>query len=144
MLYDLHNELHRTAFKARCNALYSKGGVVELTDRSRRTSAQNRYLHLILGWFAVEYGETVQYVKEEYFKRLVNADLFVVRRQDRWMGEVVGRLRSTREISREDMTTAIERFRKFASDNGCYIPSSEEHEYLRQMEYENEKMRVWQ
>lgn len=144
MLYDLHNELHRSAFKARCNALYSKGGVVELTDRSRRTSAQNRYLHLILGWFAVEYGETVQYVKETYFKRMCNCDIFVYKQPDRVTGEETERVRSTREISREDMTVAIERFRKFASDNGCYIPSSEEHEYLRQMEYENERMRVWQ
>ena len=118
--------------------------MVELTDVSRRSSRQNAYLYTILTYFANELGESMEYVKEAYFKRMCNADLFVYTQTDKVTGEEVGRLRSTREISREDMTTAIERFRKFASDNGCYIPSSEEHEYLRQMEYENEKMRVWQ
>lgn len=140
MLYDLHNELHRTAFKARCNALYSKGGVVELTDRNRRTSAQNRYLHLILGWFAVEYGETVQYVKEEYFKRLVNADLFVVRRQDRWMGEVTV-LRSTRDLTSSELSQAVDRFRDWSSrEAGIYLPEANEDGMLRAIEVEVNRM----
>lgn len=140
MLYDLHNELHRNAFKARCNALYNKGGIVELTDRSRRTQAQNRYLHLILGWFAVEYGETVQYVKEEYFKRLVNADLFVTRRHDRWLGDVTV-LRSTRELTTAEMSTAVDRFRDWSSrEAGIYLPEANEEEMLRSMEVEVNRM----
>ena len=140
MLYDLHNELHRNAFKARCNALYHKGGIVELTDRSRRTQAQNRYLHLILGWFAVEYGETVQYVKEEYFKRLVNVDLFVTRRHDRWLGDVTV-LRSTRELTTAEMSTAVDRFRDWSSrEAGIYLPEANEEEMLRSMEVEVNRM----
>ena len=136
MIYDLSKPLDRERFATRVKFLSDKQRMVELTDVSRRSSRQNAYLYTILTYFANELGESMEYVKEAYFKRMCNADLFVYTQ--------VGRLRSTREISREDMTTAIERFRKFASDNGCYIPSSEEHEYLRQMEYENEKMRVWQ
>ena len=48
----------------------------------------------------------MEYVKEAYFKRMCNADLFVYTQTDKVTGEEVGRLRSTREISREDMTTA--------------------------------------
>lgn len=140
MLYDLHNEMHRSAFKARCNALYRKGGVVELTDRSRRTPAQNRYLHLILGWFAVEYGETVRYVKEEYFKRLVNPDLFVTRRHDRWLGDVT-LLRSTRDLTTAEMSTAVDRFRDWSSrEAGIYLPEANEEEMLRSMEVEVNRM----
>ena len=128
MIYDLSKPFDRERFATRVNFLSDKQRMVELTDVSRRTSSQNNYLHTILTYFANELGD----------------DLFVYTQTDKVTGEEVGRLRSTREISREDMTVAIERFRKFASDNGCYIPSSEEHEYLRQMEYENEKMRVWQ
>lgn len=140
MLYDLHNEMHRSAFRARCNALYRKGGVVELTDRSRRTPAQNRYLHLILGWFAVEYGETVRYVKEEYFKRLVNPDLFVSRRHDRWLGDVTV-LRSTRELTAAEMSTAVDRFRDWSSrEAGIYLPEASEEEMLRSIEVEVNRM----
>ena len=122
MIYDLSKPLDRERFTTRVRFLSDKQRMVELTDVSRRSTAQNNYLFVILTYF----------------------DLFVYTQTDKVTGEEVGRLRSTREISREDMTVAIERFRKFASDNGCYIPSSEEHEYLRQMEYENEKMKVWQ
>lgn len=140
MLYDLHNELHRSAFRARCNALYRKGGVVELTDRSRRTPAQNRYLHLILGWFAVEYGETVRYVKEEYFKRLVNPDLFVTRRHDKWLGDVT-LLRSTRDLTTSELSQAVDRFRDWSSrDAGIYLPEASEEEMLRSMEVEVNRM----
>lgn len=144
MIYDLSKPLDRERFETRVRFLSDKQRMVELTDVSHRSLSQNRYLHICLTYFANELGESMEYVKEAYFKRMCNADLFVYTQTDKVTGEEVGRLRSTREISREDMTTAIERFRKFASDNGCYIPSSEEHEYLRQMEYENEKMRVWQ
>lgn len=140
MLYDLHNELHRSAFKTRCNALYRKGGVVELTDRSRRTPAQNRYLHLILGWFAVEYGETVRYVKEEYFKRLVNPDLFVTRRHDKWLGDVT-LLRSTRDLTVSELSQAVDRFRDWSSrEAGIYLPEANEEEMLRSMEVEVNRM----
>ena len=144
MIYDLSKPLDRERFATRARFLSDKQMMVELTDVSRRSSQQNAYLHTILTYFANELGESMEYVKETYFKRLCNPGLFVYTQVDRVTGKETERLRSTREISREDMTVAIERFRKFASDNGCYIPSSEEHEYLRQMEYENEKMRVWQ
>lgn len=132
--------MHRSAFKARCNALYRKGGVVELTDRSRRTPAQNRYLHLILGWFAVEYGETVRYVKEEYFKRLVNPDLFVTRRRDRWLGDVT-LLRSTRDLTTSELSQAVDRFRDWSSrEAGIYLPEASEEEMLRSVEVEVNRM----
>lgn len=144
MIYDLSKPFDRERFETRVRFLSEKQRMVELTDVSRRSLNQNNYLHTILTYFANELGERMEYVKETYFKRMCNSDIFVYKQADRVTGEETERVRSTREISREDMTTAIERFRKFASDNGCYIPSSEEHEYLRQMEYENERMRVWQ
>ena len=114
MIYDLSKPLDRERFATRASFLSDKQRMVELTDVSRRTSSQNNYLHKILTYFANELGESMEYVKETYFKRMCNADLFVYTQTDKVTGEEVGRLRSTREISREDMTTAIERFRKFA------------------------------
>ncbi len=57
MLYNLATELDRERFKCRCNVLYKRGGIVELSERKpERTLPQNRSLHLIVGWFAIEYG----------------------------------------------------------------------------------------
>ena len=73
MLFDLSNIIQKERFKRRCNDLYKKGCIVDLTEKKQqRTLSQNRYLHLLLGYFALEYGETLQWVKEQYFKKYVN------------------------------------------------------------------------
>ena len=54
MLYDLKNPLDRERFKRRCNALLKKQCVVELSEKMKRSSQQNRYLHLLLGYLAME------------------------------------------------------------------------------------------
>lgn len=136
MLYDLGNILDRDRFRNRCNALYRKGCTVELTEKTHRTLRQNAYLYLMLGWFALEYGETVEYVKEKYFKRLVNADLFVERKADRYLGEVEV-LKSTRDLDKEQMSVAITRFRDWSlKEAGIRLPEANEDEFLRSIEVE--------
>jgi hypothetical protein len=131
MIYNLSNDFDRERFKVRCNALYKQGGVADLTARKeRRTIPQNRYLHLILGWFALETGNTLGFVKQEYFKRHINPDLFVVEIDDKHLGKV-SVLRSSRDLNTAEMTTAIERFRNWSSaEAGVYLPSPDEKQYL--------------
>ena len=124
MIYNLSNPHDQERFKTRCNALYKKGGMVELTaKKERRTIPQNSYLHLILGCFAMETGNTLDFVKQEYFKRYINPDLFIIEIDDEYIGKVTT-LRSSRDLDTAQMTTAIERFRKWASaEAGIYLPS---------------------
>lgn len=131
MIYNLSNDFDRQRFKVRCNALYKQGGVVDLTaKKERRTIPQNAYLHLILGWFAIETGNTLGFVKQEYFKRYINPDLFVVEIEDKHLGKV-SVLRSSRDLNTAEMTTAIERFRNWSSaEAGVYLPSPDEKQYL--------------
>lgn len=131
MIYNLSNDFDRQRFKVRCNALYKQGGVVDLTaKKERRTIPQNAYLHLILGWFAIETGNTLGFVKQEYFKRHINPDLFVVEIEDKHLGKV-SVLRSSRDLNTAEMTTAIERFRNWSSaEAGVYLPSPDEKQYL--------------
>lgn len=131
MIYNLSNDFDRQRFKTRCNALYKQGGVVDLTaKKEQRTIPQNRYLHLILGWFAIETGNTLGFVKQEYFKRYINPDLFVVEIDDKHLGKV-SVLRSSRDLNTAEMTTAIERFRNWSSaEAGVYLPSPDEKQYL--------------
>lgn len=140
MLYDLSNILDRERFKRRANDLFKKQCVVDLTERKcKRTSSQNRYLHLILGYYAIETGNTLEYVKREYFKRLCNPDIFRVTTEDRWLG-VITYYRSSADLTTKEMTDAIERFRNWSSGTcGIYLPSSDEYPFLQSLEVELDK-----
>ena len=70
MIYDLSKPLDRERFATRVKFLSDKQRMVELTDVSRRSSRQNAYLYTILTYFANELGESMEYVKEAYFKRM--------------------------------------------------------------------------
>lgn len=144
MLYDLSNILDRERFKRRSNELYKKGCIVELTEKKpSRTIRQNAYLHLIIGWYAVETGNTIEYVKQNYFKKLCNPDLFLKIIPDKHLGEVQV-LRSSRDCDTGEMTLAIERFRMWAN-NECdiYLPSPDEREFLQHIEVEIDKQKQW-
>lgn len=144
MLFDLSNILDRERFKRRSNELYKKGCVVELTEKKPpRTLRQNSYLHLLIGWYAMETGNTIGYVKREYFKRLCNKEIFTRTKQDEYVGEVEV-LRSTKECDTADLTLAIERFRTWSvAECGIYLPSPDEREFLQQIEVEINKQRQW-
>lgn len=137
MIYDLNNILDKERFKRRCNALYKQGGIVDLSaKKERRTIPQNAYLHLILGWFAMETGNTLAFVKQEYFKRHINPNLFVIDKIDPYLGHVQA-LRSSRDLDTAEMTTAIDRFRNWSSQEaGIYLPSPDEQAFLREIEIE--------
>lgn len=138
MLYDLNNPLHTASFKKRCNLLLRKKCIVEFTEKkSQRTLRQNSYLHAALGYFGMQFGYTVEEVKAWYFKSTCNPELFVRYKTDSITGEQRTVLRSSTDLTTEEMTLAIERFRNWASDAaGVYIPSPEEHRLVEQMEIE--------
>lgn len=119
MVYDLNTDIDRKRFKHRVNALYGRRALVECSERKpQRTGKQNRYLHVILGEFAMQTGNPMRYVKQEYFKRLCNPELFVHVEYDKLAKKDVERLRSSRDIDTGEMTTAIERFRNWGLDGG--------------------------
>lgn len=141
MLYDLNNILDRERFKRRVNDLFKKKVIVELTEKQQRTQSQNNYLHLILGYFAVETGNTVEYVKREYFKKHCNEALFLIVKDDKYIGRQVEYLRSTRDLSKEEMSSAIDRFRNWtAAEGGIDLPDPEDRAFLAAIEVELSKM----
>lgn len=143
MLYDLSNPLQRESFRVKAEALLKKDGIVELTEKKPQRSAnQNRYLHSILAYFGLEVGETAEYVKRYYFKLLCNKDLFVENKEDKFHGKIQV-LRSSADLDPGEMTTAIERFRNWASGEGIYIPSPEEHLLVQQMEIEISRNKMY-
>lgn len=117
--------------------LEKSNGIVELTEKKpRRSNQQNAYLHVILGYFAMETGNTLEWVKQQYFKKLVNADIFIREQEDKWLGRMKV-LRSSADLDSAEMTTAIDRFRNWSSSEaGIYLPSANEEDMLSLMEVE--------
>ena len=144
-LFNLHNEYERQKFKDYCNRVYKECieaplGLVEVKKKHRkRSDSQNRYLHVCLGYYASEFGYTMEQVKVDLFKRELNKDIFeevIVNKH----GRRVVRLRSTRKLDTLEMTRAIERFRNYSSaEAGLYIPSPNETEALFAAEQQMEQ-----
>lgn len=142
MIYNLSQPLDRERFAAKANAQLQKGSVVELTEKTLRTRRQNNYLHLLMGVVAMEVGVTIEYAKREYFKKLVNRDLFIRKIHDRFSGEIEV-IRSSADLTMEEMATAIDRFKRWGAENGFYLPSPEDHARLRDIEIEMGRMRQY-
>ena len=145
MLYDLSIELQAENFKKRCNALFKKKCIVDLTEKKpQRTLRQNAYLHAALGYFGLQFGYRTDEVKDWYFKETCNPDLFVRKVTDVITGAERKVLRSSADLDKEQMTMAIDRFRNWAADvAGVYIPSPEEHRMVEQMEIEIQRAKLY-
>lgn len=143
MIYDLSDPLQKEQFKLRCNKLYSEGKTVKLTEKTTRTIKQNSYLHLILSYFALQYGESMEFVKVEFFKKWVNPETFILEKEDRILGKVKF-LRSSAKLTQKEMTDCIERFRNWAAKEAyIYLPAPNEHDMLGAMKMEVEKNKKW-
>ena len=144
MVYDLDTDIDRTRFERRVVALLEKRVLVECSEKKlKRTIPQNAYLHLLLGEFALQTGNTLEWVKEEYFKRHCNRELFVRRRTDEILKREVEVLRSSRDLDTGEMTTAIDRFKKWAAECGIDLPDAEDKEWLGYIERELQHNRQW-
>lgn len=130
-LYNLKNVYDRKKFKEACNQMVLKNEYVELKKKNTQHSlAQNSYLHCLLGYFASEFGYTLVEVKFDIFKKICNRDIFERKRLNR-RGQVVTYIRSSTELDKAEMTTAIERFRNYSSAQcGLYLPTPHEGEML--------------
>lgn len=140
MIYNLKNPIELSKFKERNDKLVKSGATVELTEKKpNRTLPQNNYLHLILTYFAITCGYTLEETKKDYFKILCNKDLFVVEKDHEMIGKYIS-LRSSADLTTEEMTLAINRFKNYSAENGLPLPNSEDWHFLnhiRNLEKEN-------
>lgn len=135
MQYDLTSDFQRKAFLSKVDNLLERGVVVELTEKTFRSKNQNNYLHLLIGVVAMETGNTLADVKEWYFKRLCNRDLFITTRADKYAGQVEV-VRSSADLTKEEMSIAIDRFKRWGSQNGIYMPNPGDESLLREIAIE--------
>lgn len=144
-IYDLNTDIDRSRFDRRVEVLREKRVLVELVEKKpKRTIPQNSYLHLLLGEFAMRTGNTMEWVKAEYFKRYCNKELFVRMKYDELTKCEVAVLRSSRDLDTGEMTTAIDRFKHWAAaECGIDLPDAEDREWLGYIEREIQHYREW-
>lgn len=140
MRYDGSNILHAQQARARLEKLIRDGRIFDLTEKKpQRSRNQNNYLHLALAYFACETGNTLEWVKREYYKKLVNPLTFIRERDDPYLGRVKY-LRISAGLDTDEMTLTINRFRDWsASEAGIYIPAPDDLRLMELAEIEIER-----
>lgn len=140
MIYDTSNPLDKANFLLRSNKLAESGKVIELTEKKpKRSLPQNKYLHVLLAYFGTQTGNTLEWVKQQYYKKLVNPDLFIREKEDKYLGNIKV-LRSSADLDTSEFSLSIERFRNWASQEaGIYLPSADEFIIIQQMGIEIER-----
>ena len=136
MIFNASNEFDIQRAKERLGYLIEKKKTFEITEKKpKRTYSQNNYIHLLFAWFALEYGETPEYVKQDIFKKLVNPQIFLTEYVNYKTGEVRESWRSTADLNTKEMTTAIDNFRDYASkEAGIYLPTPDDLNSLNEIE----------
>ena len=140
MRYNGSNPLHAMQARQRLEKLIREGKIFDLTEKKpKRTLSQNSYLHLILAYFACQTGGTLEWVKREYYKKLVNPQTFIRERDDPYLGRVKY-LRSSADLETDEMTLTIDRFRNWsASEAGVYLPAPDDLRLMELAEIEIER-----
>lgn len=138
MLYNTSNPLDKENFLARAQLLAERGDIVELRTKRQRSLKQSAYLHCLFAYFGSQYGEDAEYIKTEYFKKLVNPEFFILSKgRDPFTGREKYRLKSTSDLTTEEMSTCIDRFRYWSSKQaGIYLPTADEGAKLAMCEVE--------
>ena len=141
MIFDSTNKTDLIKAKQRFDYLVSKGKIFTLSEkRKRRSISQNSYLHLILSYFAHEYGETLDYVKRYFFKNLCNKELFITEHINKKTGEIRKDWRSSADLNTKEMTTAIDNFIMYANkEAGIFLPSPNDLANISLLEIEMSK-----
>jgi hypothetical protein len=131
--YDLSSEMRRAMFLRRVHKLIEKKCFVELTELTERSIRQNNYLHLILSYYAIEFGYTLEYTKRHIFKILVNPDTFIIERVNEKTGEMYKDLKSSAEVTKDDMSLCIDRFKDHSAQGGLILPEPDNLIYLKEI-----------
>lgn len=144
MIYNLSSQLDAQNAKTRLELLIKRGSVIELTEKKQKRSlSQNAYLHLLLGYFASQTGNTLEWVKQQYYKKLCNPDLFIGEREDSFLGRVKF-VRSSADLRTDEMNLSIERFRNWsAAEAGIYLPEPTNEAELAALQVEVERYKTY-
>ena len=135
MKYDLSNITEANEAFTYLSQLSGKEAVVEIRKISpRRSLSQNNYLHLLLTAFGDYYGYTLEEAKTVY--KYLNKDIYYYRKRN------LGFWRSSADLTKDEMTRSIDRFRQASAEQGYELPLAVDQEWLRRIENDHERIRI--
>lgn len=107
----------------------AENGLGELTSKASKSANQNSYLHIVIRYIAVHESRTEEYVKQKYVKEVICRDIFLIRsRYDRVLNKFEDNFKSTRKLTKEEASLAIDRIINWANITlDLHIPSVDEY-----------------
>jgi hypothetical protein len=145
MIYNTKNKIESIKANERLQWLTKNEKRIEIKElRGKRTTPQNAYLHLVLNYFALEYGETFEFTKQDIFKKWVNPEIFKTTRKNPKNGKTRDEWRSSADLDTKEMTDAIDRFKNWSvQKTGIKLPEANEQEFLDHIQNEIDKNKQW-
>jgi hypothetical protein len=144
MKFSLENIFGITSAKKYLDKLIEEKKFIEIKEITAGTGEQNRYFHLLVGWFAFEYGETVEYIKQITIKRIICPEIFKIELTSQRLSETKEIYRSWSDLTKPERTIVIDKFRNYSSkEAGIYLPSPEEQGLLKSLEIELDRNKNW-
>lgn len=125
MRYNLTLPVEAEKALDRLTELVGKGAEVEIKHvRKVRSLQQNAFLHLTFGIFGLATGYDVAESKVIY-KRLANPELYIYEKNGQMF------LKSSAGLTTKEMSDSIDKWRKYAAEQGVDIPAPNDEEALR-------------
>ncbi|HDY88898.1 MAG TPA: hypothetical protein ENH82_12400 [bacterium] len=101
--------------------------IVELKEKRSVSNSQNAYLHLILSWFGLETGLTLNEAKQLY--KIINCDIYEYSKDNNVF------YKSVNELDTNEMTQTIEMFRNYSAEEAdVYLPEPDDRRFLQEIE----------
>lgn len=139
MIYNFSDDAQWQEFNTRALQLREKKAKVDFTEkRGKRTPNQNNYLHLILSFYGLEIGYTLEEIKV-ILKRDICPEIFKYKKGKHTF------YRSTASLDTMEMAKVIHQLKHHAIIHGCPLPDAENQDHIdyckNQLEiYQNYKM----
>lgn len=112
--------------------LMIKKPIIELKIvKPQRSGNQNRYLHLLLGAFGMHFGYTLEEAKLIY--KQINESTYYYEKKGRQF------IRSSADLTTDEMTKTIDKFRIKSSEHGLDLPSANDEDWLSRIDIEMSK-----
>jgi hypothetical protein len=138
MLFDLSKKTDQDRLKAFMIKAVKSEVLIEAKTKREATLKTNSYFHLIVSYFALCYGETLEYVKVEFVKKKICEEIFATERvNEKRGGEMRPALRSWADLDQEEQSLVISRFKDWsAKEMKIRLPEPEDKLYIREIQVE--------
>ena len=130
MRYDLREDDGIKAFMRYAQKLINKGAaLVELKEGRGGQTSSSAYLHILIAYFAEQYGCSVTTARETIFKLSANPAVFVRYATCR-DGQTVLDPLAIKDIPEDTLNECIDRFKTYARAKGIYLPDKEDRRFM--------------